>query len=232
MSKKLLKSKRGEVYYLAPFLLGIGGLFFMCGILFRKIVDKLKNLTSRFSTYVTPTPTNENVEITAKLNTKKLKFKSIIEPRKGFLIIDNFTVRPRRYRTRDGYSYRFQVRGSSTIHIYPSLIKGGIVEFPIENAKAYVGKGGIYIVPSENHVVHFVGLCSVPGFDPRMYIYGNDIDRIPVSGETGIYQVRFKASIITVRKGSEVTVEYGLTRYGHFRDDWEKVKKTVTIKTG
>jgi hypothetical protein len=163
---------------------------------------------------------------------KLIKVKSRLKVPWGTFIIDNIVIKPRRVKTKNGYSFVFYpgwyAYTPSRIYVDPSLVNDGLIRFPIENARAFEEEGSIHIVPYNNYVVHFLMLMSYPGLNSYIFLNGNGFSYAPFYGsdpEDAYYSGR----IISVLKGSEVIVEYGFTCRAGSHREWGSVEKTIKI---
>jgi hypothetical protein len=162
-----------------------------------------------------------------------IKVKSRVKVPHGTFIVDNIVIKPRKVKTKNGYSFIFYAGWytytPSRIYVDPSLVKDGLIEFPIENARAFEeNDGNIHIVPYDNYVVHFLMLVSYPGLDVCIFLDGNGFSYAPFYGSDP-EDAHYSGRIISVLRNSEVIVEYGFTCRDRFYEEWDSVKKTIKI---
>jgi hypothetical protein len=163
---------------------------------------------------------------------KKASVRSVVKVPHGFLVADNISIKPRKVKTGNGCLYLFRIKNTydgMKIYIDSSLVKNGLVEFPILNAKAVRVNGNVYIIPSEESVVHFFLLGAVSGYEAHVRVRGN-VSCIPFAG-VDPRLIHFEGMIITTTsENGKMIVEYGLTHFGFYREEWDNAKQEMVIQ--
>jgi hypothetical protein len=160
---------------------------------------------------------------------KSAKTKSIVRPPHGYLVADNITIKLRKVRS--GF-YVFRVKNTYSglrIYVDPNLVREGYISFPLKNAKAVLTNGDVYIIPYNGNVVHFFLLGAVQGYEAHLHIVKEDgVDYIPFSGVDDRF-IHFDGALVNAN--GNVVIEYGLTHYSFYREEWDNARQKLVIQS-